>query len=110
VYRATSIETIQCSAYEILIERYLIMVSLINRKAITALAGLTVAAFALSGCASGDTNTEVATGDDQGSSPDPIELSILVDNTENSINTVEALGEAFTALNPNISINVERRG
>lgn len=87
------------------------MTSLRSRKATTAFAGLAVAAFALSGCAASDTDTGNQSSGSSGdsSSSEPIELSVLVDNTENSIDTVEGLGEAFSAINPNITINVETR-
>ena len=88
------------------------MTSFRRRRALAAFAGFTVAALALSACASSsDTSTgsDGSSSGDQGSSSEPIELSVLVDNTENSINTVEGLGQAFTAQNPNITINVETR-
>ncbi len=89
------------------------MTSLRSRKAMTAIAGFTVAAFALSGCASGDSadsGTSTDTGSsDSGSSSEPVELSFLVDNSDQTVGTAEALASAFTAQNPNITIDVETR-
>lgn len=88
------------------------MTSLRSRKAMVAFAGLTVAALALSSCAS--TSETDTSSDSNGSSGDeasaePIELTILADVQETAVQTIEGLGDAFTALNPNITIDIETR-
>ncbi len=88
------------------------MTSLRSRRAMTAIAGLTVAAFALSSCASTeetDAGSDSAGSSGDSASSEPIELTILVDAQETAVQTIEGLGSAFTAQNPNITIELETR-
>jgi ABC-type sugar transport system, periplasmic component len=55
------------------------------------------AALVLGGCSAG------------GGGDENVTLSILVDNTDTTINTVQALADAFTAANPNIKVELEER-
>ncbi|QAV70871.1 carbohydrate ABC transporter substrate-binding protein [Salinibacterium sp. UTAS2018] len=52
----------------------------------------------IAGCSTGGATTD-----------GKVELSLLVDNTDANIATVEALAEAFTAQNPDIEIDVQTR-
>ena len=68
------------------------------RRALLAMAaGSTALALGLAGCAAGPT--------DDGA----VELSLLVDNSEQSVIPAEALIEAFEAANPGITIELETR-
>jgi raffinose/stachyose/melibiose transport system substrate-binding protein len=73
-----------------------------TRRSIVALgAGGLALSLALAGCSAGDS--------DSGSADGEVELTFLVDNGEATVGTAEALAEAFTAENPNITIEVETR-
>ena len=61
-------------------------------------AALAVAGMTLAGCTAGG-------GDADGK----VTLSILVDNTDTTVNTVQALADAFTAENPDIKVELEER-
>jgi raffinose/stachyose/melibiose transport system substrate-binding protein len=76
------------------------MVPRSTRRSIVALgAGGLALSLALAGCSAGDS----------GSADGEVELSFLVDNGEATVGTAEALAEAFTAENPDITIEVETR-
>jgi raffinose/stachyose/melibiose transport system substrate-binding protein len=71
-----------------------------TRRSIVALgAGGLALSLALAGCSAGDDS-----GSDGG-----VELTFLVDNGDATVGTAEALAEAFTAENPDITIEVETR-
>jgi raffinose/stachyose/melibiose transport system substrate-binding protein len=71
-----------------------------TRRSIVALgAGGLALSLALAGCSAGDS----------GSADGEVELTFLVDNGEATVGTAEALAEAFTAENPDITIEVETR-
>ncbi len=40
---------------------------------------------------------------------DPVTLTYLVDDSQNTVDTATALAEAYTALHPNVTINIETR-
>ncbi|MGR0219057.1 ABC transporter substrate-binding protein [Agromyces sp. ZXT2-6] len=70
------------------------------RRSVVALgAGGLALSLALAGCSAGDS----------GSADGEVELTFLVDNGESTVATAEALAEAFTAENPDITIEVETR-
>jgi raffinose/stachyose/melibiose transport system substrate-binding protein len=81
-----------------------------KRRALALTAGLAAAALTLAGCASGGTDTGSNSGGSTGGSvTEPVVLSMLVDNAEATVKFSEALIEAFKAVEPNITINLETR-
>jgi len=74
-------------------------------------ASLTAAVLTLAGCAAGGT-TDPGTSPgatNGGTTTEPVTLSMLVDNGEATVKFSEALIEAFKAVEPNITINLETR-
>jgi len=67
--------------------------------AMLSVAGVSALALALTGCTAGGSENE------DGS----VTLSVLVDNGESTVTLFDALGEAFTEANPDITIDVETR-
>jgi raffinose/stachyose/melibiose transport system substrate-binding protein len=68
-----------------------------------ALVAVAVGALALSACSAG------SLGSNSGSSGGKVTLSFLADNTETSQAQAKGLAQAFTAKNPDITVNVESR-
>ena len=72
-----------------------------RRSSIVAIgAGGLALSLALAGCSAGG---------DSGSTDGKVTLSYLVDNQEATVETAEALADAFTAENPDITVEVETR-
>ena len=78
-----------------------------RRKGLAAIAGAAAFSLTVAGCAgSSDPGTDPDTG---APTDEEVSLTILVDNTDNSINTTQALIDAYVADNPNVSIEIETR-
>lgn len=78
-----------------------------RRKGLAAIAGAAAFSLTLAGCAgSSDPGTDPDTG---APTDEEVSLTILVDNTDNSIDTTQALIDAYVAENPNVSIDIETR-
>ncbi len=67
-------------------------------------AGGVALALALTGCGSGNGG-----GSTDGGGSGPVELSVLIDNTEQASTSMNGLVEAFQADNPDVTIEVETR-
>ncbi len=76
-----------------------------------ALAGLAAGSLLLAACSSADPGTPTGSPADPGSeaAAEPVELSILVDNTDLSIALAEGVTAAFTAANPEVTFDVQTR-
>ncbi|MFC5379443.1 ABC transporter substrate-binding protein [Aquipuribacter nitratireducens] len=81
----------------------------ISRRAAAVTAALLAPVFALAAC--GDDAGSESGGDasDAAGSAEPVELSILIDDAENSLLLFEGLTEAYTEQNPNVTFSVETR-
>lgn len=69
----------------------------IRSRGLASAAAIATAGLVLAGCSAG--------GGDDGK----VELTILVDSTETTVATVQALADAFTEKNPDITISLENR-
>ena len=74
------------------------MLSTSRKRTLASVALVAATATVLAGCTSGG-----------GGSNEEVTLSILVDNTDTTINTVQALADAYTAANPNVTFELEER-
>ncbi|WP_433002302.1 ABC transporter substrate-binding protein [Kribbella sp. CA-294648] len=78
---------------------------MIRSRRTTPLAGLAIAALALTACSAGS----LGSSDEGGGGSDVVTLNFLVDNADQTVKTAEQLGKDFTAKNPGITIKVETR-
>lgn len=77
-----------------------------RRSSLAVLAGTAALSLTIAGCAGG---SEPGGSGNGGTDAENVSLTILVDNTDNSINTTQALIDAYVAENPNVSITIETR-
>ena len=71
---------------------------------------LAAGALVLSACgSSGSTDTTASASDSASASTAPIEISFLIDNSDGTVATANALVEGFKAVEPNITVKVETR-
>jgi raffinose/stachyose/melibiose transport system substrate-binding protein len=79
------------------------------RNAVALVGGLVLtASMAIAAPAAASTDTTAAGGGEVAGGED-VTLSLLVDNTETSTLLVQGVTEAFTALHPNVSFDIEER-
>lgn len=73
-----------------------------HRTRMIALAGVAMLALPLAACSA-------TSNEDSGTADGAITLSFLIDNGEQTIASVDALTEAYTAENPNVTFDIETR-
>lgn len=82
-----------------------------TKKALTIATVTLLLAGLLSACGGGSGNTSAGgeSGEPDSGSASNVTLTMLVDNTQDSVNSAKAMVEAFEQANPNITIEVETR-
>jgi raffinose/stachyose/melibiose transport system substrate-binding protein len=74
-----------------------------RRSHVAAVAGVALIALPLAACSGGGGESGNGSGDEA------VELSFLIDNGEQTVAMIEALTEAYTAENPNVTFDIEQR-
>jgi len=75
----------------------------IRARRLGAVGTVAIAGLALAGCSGGGGST------DDESASGPVELTILIDSTEATVSTMQGLVDAYTAENPDVTIELENR-